>query len=131
MQLVPSGSDRAAITGSYRVIITSCWSASGPNRKPPALANLSEKAVCSRRVPGLKEPFREYSRMCPMPIWELGILSLIEHALLRMMPFRMEGKLFALPVILETKLGRALALFCCMQPAGAVRTGPLDPSPSG
>jgi hypothetical protein len=46
MPLVPFGSDRAAIAGSYRIIITSCWNAPGLNRKPPAIP--FEMAVCSR-----------------------------------------------------------------------------------
>jgi hypothetical protein len=46
MPLVPFGSDRAAIAGSYRIIITSCRNAPGLNRKPPATP--FEMAVCSR-----------------------------------------------------------------------------------
>ena len=84
MQLVPFGSDRAAIAGSYRIIIASCWNAPGLNHKPPATSNLLEMAVCSRS----KLAWTCLSRHDPRlqtnsaPIRESCILPHVEHVLL-------------------------------------------------
>jgi hypothetical protein len=116
VQLVPFGSDRAAISGSYRVIITSCWNAPGLNRKPPALSDLSEKAVCSRLMLAVMCLSRRHphSHSNTAPIRESGILPHIEHVLLRMMPVSKDGRPFVLAVITGIMLGRALALVCYM-----------------
>jgi hypothetical protein len=82
MPLIPFGSDRAAIAGSYWIIITSCWNAPGSNRRPPAIP--FEMAVCSR----LMLAFMCLSRRQPhshensVPIREYCILPHIGHVLL-------------------------------------------------
>src|SRR4030067_2067866 len=84
MQLVPFGSDRAAIAGSYRIIITSCWNAPGSNRRPPATSNPLEMAVCSRFRLALMclSICHPHSHLNSVPIRESCILPHIGHFLL-------------------------------------------------
>ena len=82
MPLVPFGSDRAAIAGSYRIIITSCWNAPGSNRRPPAIP--FEIAVCSRLMLGFMclSLCQPHSHANSAPIREYCILPHIGHVLL-------------------------------------------------
>src|SRR4030066_864643 len=82
--LVPFGSDRAAIAGSYRIITTSCWNAPGSNRRPPATSNPLEMAVCSRFRPALMclSGCQPHSHSNFVPIRESCILPHIGHVLL-------------------------------------------------
>jgi hypothetical protein len=84
-QLVPFGSDRAALAGSYRILMTSCWDAPGSNRRPPADPDLSEAAVGSRLGLGsvCQMWHQPSSLMFKAPIRESGVLPHIGHPLLR------------------------------------------------
>ena len=101
MQLVPFGSDRAPLSGSYRVIITSCWNAPGLNHKPPATPDLSEKAVCSRPVPAMSRSLscQGHPQIESVPIRVSGIHPHVEHVLLPMMSVLRDGRPFVLAVI--------------------------------
>jgi hypothetical protein len=78
-RLVPFGSGRAPLSGSYRTIITSCWDAPGLNRKPPAA--LSQAAGRSGPAPsdsawmGLPEEAND----AYAPIREYGYLPHVER----------------------------------------------------
>jgi len=82
MPLVPFGSDRAAIAGSYRIIITSCWNAPGLNHKPPAIP--LEMAVCSRFMLALMclSICQPHSHLNSVPIRESCTLPHVGHVLL-------------------------------------------------
>ena len=117
MQLVPFGSDRAPLAGSYRVIITSCWNAPGLNHKPPAAPNLLEATVCSRRVPGVAGSLlsQAHSRNCSVPIREYCFLPHVEHVLLPMMSVLRAPRPLNVAVIRTITSARILLLIYYMQ----------------
>jgi hypothetical protein len=73
-RLVPFGSDRAPFSGSYRVIITSCWNAPGLNRKPPAVVLVAAGGSGPALATGAWTGASERAHTADAPIRECGFL---------------------------------------------------------